>query len=877
MTASKSEPASAPLQARNAWRISLVALVVCTAYVVYLFTLAVQIGTVERLRAALMISGLVVMAGVSAWLSRRGRSTLGMVLLLGWLYAAVLESPTRQSGQGVMLGAIAILMTFIVATQTLDRRWSLRMLVASILCAGGAVLLDAYGPADRPYYGLGGPALVATVCMVIFLLIIAREFQTYPLRTKLIIAFLTVSLFSVAAVALYAENTIRLTLQDQVSAQLLNIARLQGTTVGDQLAKEVEVLRVLALDNEIRAQADAANAGYQGTPDEILKAIQALDLQWVTAVNTNNNALPLIRAQLDNPLAAHLREYRQTYPENVEVFVTDRHGALIGATNRTSDYYQADEAWWQAAFNNGQGAVYLSQPDFDASSNSFSIDLGLPIYDREGTNIIGIIRSTVDMTAIVDLLARPESTQAGQIELLLPDNTFLQAGGSQPAPEGVVGALPATSVKASEVNWAGVPNFAASMPVRATSAALAQAIDQLNWHIIAHQASSEILAPVEAQAGTLILVMAIVAAIASAASVGMSQVLVRPILALTAVATKVSQGDLTPQATIETQDEIGVLAATFNSMTAQLRSTVSVLEERVQERTAQLRGSSEVGRAAASILDTDQLLGEVVNLISNHFGFYYAAVFLVDDAGAWAMLREATGDAGRALKERGHRLEVGGQSMVGTVVRTKKSRIALDVGTEAVRFANPLLPETRSEITLPLVVGQQVLGALDVQSVQAAAFDEAFAAVLQAMADQIAIALSNSLQFQAAQAALQVAHEMNDASQAITRAETGSQVLTGLVEYGLPDAEQAVLVSYGPNDEQGNLAYYEVTASWSRQPDNLLILPQTRFDPDQLPFLQLIEPGQPLLLTRAQEDDETAMHQEVLEIWQAQALGGFAC
>ena len=181
------------------------------------------------------------------------------------------------------------------------------------------------------------------------------------------------------------------------------------------------------------------------------------------------------------------------------------------------------------------------------------------------------------------------------------------------------------------------------------------------------------------------------------------------------------------------------------------------LERRVDKRTAQLQASAEVGRAAASILDPDQLLREVVTLITNRFGFYYAAIFTLDEAGKFAVLREATGEAGRALKERGHKLEVGGQSMVGYVTAQRKPRIALNVGEEPIRFANPLLPETRSDtkvrsrIALPLVVGDRALGALDVQSTQEAAFDEASAAVLQTLADQVAVALNNAEQFRRAE------------------------------------------------------------------------------------------------------------------------------
>ncbi len=859
MTVSQSQSTSAPpRQARHAFRISIAALVICTVYAGYLFTQAAQIGTVERYRAAFMMSGLAVMAALSAWLSRRGRSTLGIIILLGWLYAVVLESPTRQSGQGALLGVIAIMLTVIVASLTLERRWSLRMIGASVVVGIAATLLDTYGPADRPYYELTSLLIVAAICVIGFIVIVAQQFRTYPLRTKLIVAFLLISLVSVGVMALYAERTIRLALQDQVSTHLANVAQLQGTTVGNLLSKEVELLRTLSLDESIRDQAIASNAAYQGTQSSIRESILALDQQWITAANANDDANPLIRSKINNPIADHLREYRQVYPENVEVFVTDRYGALLGATNRTSDYYQADEDWWQSAFNNGQGAIYYSQPVYDRSSNSFSVDIGLPLYDRKGENIVGILRTTVDMASVVALLSTAQSGQTGRADLLLPDNTFLQAGGAKPAPGNLVKDLSKIDGATAEIDLNGVPSFAVGMPVQVADKTFADTIKQLNWHIIAHQASAEILAPVQAQAGALLLVMGLVAVIATGASVGMSQVLVRPIVHLTTVATKVSEGDLTSQAVVETEDEIGVLAATFNSMTAQLRSIVSTLEERVLARTEQLRASADVGRAAASILNTDDLLRNVVNLITDRFGFYYAAVFLVDDEERWAVLRAATGEAGQTLLERHHRLEVSGQSMVGTAIITQRARIALDVGTEAVRFANPLLPETRSEIALPLIVGNRVLGALDVQSKQAAAFDETSAAVLQAMADQIAIALNTANQFAQATSALQQTQALFAVSQALTEAKTAPELLSAVIGYVGAEVNQSALFTYGPRRATGEPEYIESVATWVR-PDlvqNIQPLQSgARFSPAQMPIAYLGEPDQPLVVQNSEAEE----------------------
>ena len=217
---------------------------------------------------------------------------------------------------------------------------------------------------------------------------------------------------------------------------------------------------------------------------------------------------------------------------------------------------------------------------------------------------------------------------------------------------------------------------------------------------------------------------------------------------------KVEQGDLKQQLNITATDEIGKLSIHFNRMISRLDKFQSGLETQVADRTAQLRATIEVGRVASGILQPEELITRVVNLITDRFGYYYAAIFLVDPSGRWAELRDATGEAGKTLKTQGHRLEIGGKSMVGTTLSTRQARIALDVGAEPVRFVNPLLPETRSEISLPLVVGNRMIGALDVQSKEGSAFGEADIDTLQGMANQVAIALENARLFETTQHSL---------------------------------------------------------------------------------------------------------------------------
>ena len=165
------------------------------------------------------------------------------------------------------------------------------------------------------------------------------------------------------------------------------------------------------------------------------------------------------------------------------------------------------------------------------------------------------------------------------------------------------------------------------------------------------------------------------------------------------------------------------------------------------KRTIQLQTAAEVARAATSILDINELLPNVVELIRNHFEYYYVGIFLIDEKNEWAELRAATGKMGEKMIDAGHRLKVEDSSMIGWCLTHNKARIALDVGEDAVRFANPLLPLTRSEMALPLITHGEIIGAMTIQSEEPAAFSQVDITVLQTMSDQVANAIENARLF----------------------------------------------------------------------------------------------------------------------------------
>ena len=220
-------------------------------------------------------------------------------------------------------------------------------------------------------------------------------------------------------------------------------------------------------------------------------------------------------------------------------------------------------------------------------------------------------------------------------------------------------------------------------------------------------------------------------------------------------------GALTVQSVEEaafSEDDIVALQAMADQLAvaiqnARLYAENTRLLEQATRHARLLMAAADVGKGVTSILDLDELLHKMVDIICDAYGFYYAGVFLLDETGDWAVLRTGRGAAGAAMVAEGHKLRVGGNSMIGAAIAERQARIALDVGGETIFFKNPHLPMTRSEMALPLVVGAgaqtagtqaRVIGAVTVQSEQEAAFSEEDISSLQAMADQLAVALQNA-------------------------------------------------------------------------------------------------------------------------------------
>jgi len=187
---------------------------------------------------------------------------------------------------------------------------------------------------------------------------------------------------------------------------------------------------------------------------------------------------------------------------------------------------------------------------------------------------------------------------------------------------------------------------------------------------------------------------------------------------------------------------------------------IRLLEES-RRKADQLQTAAEVARDTSSTLALDALLLRVVNLLCDRFGYNHASVFLLDDEGTYAVVREATGEAGAEMKRKPHKLGVGSQSVIGTVTHTGQPLVVNDVSQNPVHKPNPLLPETRAELGIPLKIGERVIGALDVQSNDTNAFTQDDVAVLQVLADQVAVAVDNARAYMLSQQAVAEMREVD--------------------------------------------------------------------------------------------------------------------
>ena len=780
--------------------------------VIYAFVAATSVGLAIFLITRFPIWQVYVMAAITVIslgfdvaaiiLVRRGQLASAVKLLF---WSGLVTTPLNVliiTNVTALLAPLVVVVGFVNVFYLSPRSWRKRYQFWPVVAAVLMFIVDYLDPSFRVNLGnASGPFGPIAVSFIVVSIIAIALMQAWrgSIRVKLTVPTAIAILIALGAYSFIIVQSTQNALTEQVGESFVSHSEDHGDQIANFFLENAGQLQVLALSDILRAAVEERNASYDGSVSEILDEIQYLDKDWIAAGDDDPLVVSVISEDPTiNPSTDTLLDFLDTFSDHVEVFITDQYGATIAATGRLSDYYQADEEWWQAAWYGGEGSVYISDPEYDESADVTAMLAVVPITSHDTGEVIGVLRSTISANALADLVAEDSVGETGHVVLFdkLGEVVF-DARAETVDSAGLAAELRwevvsegahfdiAVDQQGSDILIGHAPVYGVLVDEGSESEmAILAAVNNLSWTALFRQDVDEALAIVNAQIRSMIVLTLVVIGLIIATLVGLAQLLVAPLLRLTDVAKEIADGDLSARALIETGDEIAALASTFNTMTTRLQETMGTLEQQVEDRTRALETSTEVSRRLSTILDRDRLVREVVEQLQSAFGYYHAHIYLFDDPRKSLVMVGGTGDAGRAMLAREHKIDPG-KGLVGRAAQNNQVVLVPDVSKATGWLPNPLLPDTKAEVAVPIAIGDEVLGVLDVQHNLVDGLEERDANLIQAIANQVAIAVQNAQAYTRAQKRAERDARIVAINQRIQSAKTVDDVLkTAIRELG---------------------------------------------------------------------------------------------
>lgn len=421
---------------------------------------------------------------------------------------------------------------------------------------------------------------------------------------------------------------------------------------------------------------------------------------------------------------------------------TDLTGMNLARSDNEALKNFSDRGWFKNAI---AGAPISQEVLITRTTNQASVNFSMPVRDASNkiVGVISLVSNLSDVSKKV-LISKSGSTVGGITTFVVDKTDRVIAHTDEKVSSSLADYKTYPPVVAMRAGTRGIYQYTDGQGREWW--AFISTMDN-GWGIISQVEAAKALTPVYLFWGMTASVMALGAVLMLVAAVWFIRQSLRPVQELTRTAAAIAAGDLTREVKVSQLDEVGILARAFNEMTAQLRESIMTLEQRVDERTRAVTLSVDVSRHLASILDLDSLTRQVVEEIKQSFNYYHVHIYLFDDDHQNLVMVGGTGEAGKVMLARGHKIEAG-KGLVGRAAAGNQSVLVSDTLQDPSWLPNPLLPETKSELAVPIAVGSQVLGVLDVQQNTAGALAQSDKDLLEAVANQVAIAVQNARAFQ---------------------------------------------------------------------------------------------------------------------------------
>ncbi len=790
-------PESMSPQARSAFLITTLMAVAHFVALLYYLYLGRTTGIAQFNTLAVIAFALGILFGISAVLSRRGQPTLGIFLMLGVLAVSYPPIGTLVSGLGLTTGVALMFGGPMVAFQILSRRSGWVMTVVTVVSGLATLLLDVFGSAARP--SLPGIVIQFLAVSVIAILVyfIVRQFRDYSLRTKIVLGILVIEGISIGVLAYFAltragqvitsvsskfENSV----QVQTEAQLTNVVKTEATNADQLFSSTKDSLVKLA---DYRAQLESQNTilGQGAYWDAHTKLSLLPEGQYGNSATDIASVFLPKTMTVDDKVLAELNTSAfldfsapgvlKNQPQIVAVYYISALGSTtyypnIGlASVVPADFDALSQPFYAIADpqNDPNHIPMWTEPYQDPAGNGLMVTSSAPVYSANG-DFKGVIGMDMQLARISENISQIKIgntgfaflvDKTGHILAMPPEGYALFGLQPEKVPvnespkeiilghgsadlQAVTTRLSSGETGLSTVAINGEETYIAFAPLNTPGYSLGVIVpvSELNTAIVASRQEIRNENTSSLQAAILILIGLLVGAILL--SLGMSQVITAPLTRLTQTAEQITSGDLSARAIVETQDETGTLAIAFNRMADRLNEILSGLEQRVKERTHSLELATEVGRSVSQVRALDLMLKDAAELIRSRFDLYYVQVYLTNSSQTALVLQSGTGTVGTELLSRGHQLPLNTASINGRAAIEKRSVVVADTSTSATFRPNPLLPDTHSEMAVPLLIGEKVVGVLDLQSQRANALNQDILSAFEALAGQLAIAIQNS-------------------------------------------------------------------------------------------------------------------------------------